>query len=440
MSTVLHHNKVRKVLRSLVILAFCLVLIVVLPAPRSQASLNAVRNLDSTFGTGGLVTTNIGRVNSRGTAVALQSDGKIVVAGEANHIFTLLRYNSDGSLDISFGDRGRVLTEFGTISSWHAIALQTDGKMVVAGETYTGIYPYNYTIIVLARYHGDGSLDASFGDGGIVSTNFSHGSDIGNAVKLQADGKILVAGHTLDDYAANNFILLRYNANGSLDTSLDGDGIVTTDFSGGEDLASALTLQPDGKILVAGTSGSDFALARYNSNGSLDTSFHVDGKVTSNIRGNDQAHAVVLQLDGKIVLAGTSTGSDTNADFALVRYQADGNLDLSFNTDGITTTDYASYTDAGYGLVLQPNGKLLVSGTTGNNFALARYNIDGSLSVNFDVDGKVTTDFAGDLAVGFSIALQSDDKIVVAGKANNDFALARYTTEGALDSSFGEDG
>ena len=280
----------------------------------------------------------------------------------------------------------------------------------------------------------------SFSVGGFLTTDFG-GSDTGASVKVQTDGKILLAGSS-----DNNFALARYNTNGSLDSSFDTDGKLTTGFGGYyNDKGASVTVQADGKILLAGTGDSQFALARYNTNGSLDSSFDTDGKLTTHLGFSDKGASVTLQADGKILLAGTSNYND----FALARYNTDGSLDSSFDTDGILHTDFGS-TDTGASVTIQTDGKILLAGTSNGNFALARYNANGSLDSSFDTDGKLTTVFGGSgmggpSVMGASIAVQADGNILVAGLYNSkggstDFAMARYNTDGSLDSSFDTDG
>ena len=174
----------------------------------------------------------------------------------------------------------------------------------------------------------------------------------------------------------------------------------------------------------------DFALARYNADGSLDTSFDSDGKLTTNVYGNDVAYAISIQSDGKIVVAGSS-GNALSRSFSLARYNADGSLDSTFDSDGKLTTSFGGFAYA-YGVAIQSDGKIVVAGgvandlsPTNSDFALARYNPDGSLDTTFDSDGKLTTNLGG-IDYGRSIILQPDGRIIVAGYAMNDFAVARY--------------
>jgi len=234
---------------------------------------------------------------------------------------------------------------------------------------------------------------------------------------------------------------------GSLDGLFDADGKATTDFGAGDDCASAAIDQPDGKIVVAGyaSNGSDddFAVSRYNADGSLDATFDVDGKRMTDFGGGmDNGFGVALQPDGSIVVAG-GTDDGVDGDFALVRYAPDGSLDPSFGTGGKVVTDVQGTDDRLADVVIQPDGRILVSGGssdgTAYDFALARYQADGSLDDSFDHDGLVTTDFGTGENRALGVAIQSDGKIVAAGYfdtgSGQDFALARYNTDGSPDAT-----
>ena len=193
---------------------------------------------------------------------------------------------------------GKIITDLGGIDTGYGIALQNDGKILVAGgSTDSGL---NFHLALL-RYHADGSLDTSFSGNGIVIMNTGQES-LGFSLTVQPDGKILVAGSCDDGNAGGDFLLVRYNANGSLDSSFSGDGIVVTDF-GGLDIGFSVTTQSDGKILVGGSSSNHFALARYNANGSLDSSFSGDGLVITDLGSSAVGSHVVVQPDGKILVA-----------------------------------------------------------------------------------------------------------------------------------------
>jgi uncharacterized delta-60 repeat protein len=404
------------------------------------ARYNADGSLDASFGTGGRVITP-DRYSA--TGVALQPDGKIVVVGWSPLNFfelVLARYNVDGSLDGTFGAGGIVITDpGGDFETASAVALQSDGKIVVAGG--------NQFFFLMARYNPNGTLDNTFGFSGLAFNRFYDlfGS-MGTAVAIQSDGRIVEAGFTGTQYLATDFGLMRYNVNGSLDTSFDGDGKVTTDFPGGNDLCNAVVIQPDGKIVVAGGNAGDFALARYNLDGSLDTSFGNHGRVLTDFFGGfDSAQAVALQSDGKIIAAGIGAPSATgsNGDFALARYNPNGSLDTTFGVNGKVTTDFAGQTEQARAVAVQPDGKIVAAGggNFGHSFELARYNPDGSLDSSFDGDGKVTTTVGSNGGEAFGIVIQPGDlKIIAAGDADSDFGLARYNPDGSLDLSFDGDG
>ena len=346
------------------------------------ARYNPDGTLDTSFGnSGGKMITNSNNNGDHARSVAIQSDGKIVLAGAGdntgNDDFALYRYNTDGSLDSSFGTGGKVFTAVGSGNDFaESVAIQSDGKIVVAGNSYNG----SNDDFALVRYKTDGSLDTNFGTGGKVTTDISD-ADAAWSVAIQSDGKIVVAGQSWNgsDY---DFALVRYKTNGMLDTSFDSDGKVTTAIGSGSDRAYSVAIQSDGKIVAAGRSSNggsndDFALVRYKTNGTLDTSFDSDGKVTTAIGSDlDVAYSVAIQSDGKIVAAGNSYNG-SNDDFALVRYNTDGSLDTSFDSDGKVTTEVGSGSDVANSVAIQSDGKIVAAGNSKNgnyrDFALVRY-------------------------------------------------------------------
>ena len=351
-----------------------------------------------------------------------------------------------GDLDVSFGVDGKVTTDIdGSAGNASGVALQADGKIVTAARG-TG----DFTVV---RYNQDGTLDTSFGNGGIASADLGSPFDETFDVAIQSDGKIVAVGAT----GSIDFGLARFNTDGSLDTTFDGDGKVTTVF-GSLDEAFAVAIQPDGKIVAVGhtdnpsTGTGDFAVARYNSNGSLDTTFGNGGKVTTDFGGEDRGDGVLIQADGKIVVAGgTGVNSSTGSlsDFALARYNVDGTLDLSFGSAGKVFTDFGlnpfNTNDRALDVALQEDGKIIAVGVGTSRIALARYNTDGTLDPNFDSDGKVITEFFGEsVETAYGVAIQDNSKIVIAGEVfssfDSSFAIARYNTNGSLDSTFGIDG
>jgi uncharacterized delta-60 repeat protein len=549
--------------------------------------------LDATFGAGGLVTTDVAAGIDRANSVAIQDDGKIVVAGVAQvgggNDFAVVRYNADGSLDDGsaadttpgdqFGANGIVTIDFGgNDDEATGVVIDAAGGIIVAGFSIAG----GSGDFALARLDTVGNLDAGFGTAGLVITDFG-ADDRANGIALQRDGKLVLAGFTATA-VGTDFALARYNTNGSLDPNFDADGRVTTDFvassvafsssnataladgettistipvndtvfiadlnvnlnithpnadeldivlrhvpsntaitlvndvaSGGsnfqgtnfddeaaagindpsnsapylgsfrpvqpldafdgldaqgdwqlelrDDTANAVTgvlnqwtlliapatidqgnaiaIQSDGRIVVAGTTNSggdnDFAIVRYNVDGSLDLSFDTDGRAVTDFGGDDRANAVdIYPLGGNIAVAGVSDVGGGGNNFALASYETDGTLNDEFSVDGRTTTDIGSGNDQAFALVILANGKLVAAGTTdstgSNSFALAAYGVNGALDSNFGANGVTLTDFtAGDDQVR-GLALQANAKIVAAGFAAADMALARFDGEAA---------
>lgn len=392
--------------------------------------------LDATFGAGGKVLTTFGGTGDTASSVAVQPDGKLIASGTTNvrggTDFALARYLSNGTLDPGFGTGGKVITDVsGSFDGVGSVALQRDGKIVAGGWSVVN----SLANFALARYNSNGTLDTSFGSGGKVITWFGGVSAQVFAAALQPDGKIVVAGYA-NVNGGYDFALARYNSNGALDTTFGAGGKVTTAFGAeqGSSFARAhsLAIQWDGKIVVAGEAfvgAFKFALARYNTNGTLDAGFGTGGKAITSFGFNDRAFSVALQPDGKIVAAGM-----TNADFALARYNTNGTLDASFGTGGKARTDFAGSSDGASALAIQWDGKIIAAGQTFRNvsfdFAVARYNSNGTLDPSFGTGGKAITNFAGLADQAFSIAIQPDGKAVAAGIANVNgntrFALARY--------------
>ena len=360
--------------------------------------------LGGTFGSGGMVTTNIttylNRSSDNANATVVQPDGKVIVAGATSlgfSSFALARYNADGSLDGSFGSGGVVSTSVGTNYAYaSAVALQSDGKIVVAGYANDSSGNQRFALV---RYNSDGSLDTSFGSHGQVMLNFGGSYDIAQAVTIQSDGKILIAGYGYNGSTLAE--LARLNTDGSLDSSFGTGGMVTTNFGNNSgSLFYAAAVQSDGKIIAAGQNGSQIALARYTSNGSLDSSFGSGGAVVTSVAGSNYPRSVAVQSDGKIVVGAENYTS--NGSFEVVRFNSDGSLDTSFGSGGSVTTaftDGATSHNAS-GLALLSSGQIVVGGVGGtpnnnNLLEVARYNSDGSLDSTFGSGGEFTAAISG---------------------------------------------
>lgn len=409
---------------------------------------------DFTFGTAGMIKTNF-NLRDGARDMVLQPDGKIVVVGATGRgsAFGLARYNSNGSLDSSFGNGGKVVTNFVVpdVAAAQAVALQSDGKIVAAGLTRPQPTSLGYNF-ALARYNTDGSLDTGFGTGGKVSFDFGFNNiDQAEDVVIQPDGKIVAVGKSygIDGEPYYDISLARFNSNGTLDTGFGVGGKVTTNF-GYHDTAQSVVLKSDGKIIVGGSTLnvgtlSDFSVLRYNSDGSLDTSFGIVGRALLDIGQYDGISAIAQQTDGKIVCAG-SIGFDPSH-ITVLRFNADGTLDSGFGDNGRRTISFAiNSNEQANDIALQSDGKIVVAGyvsipnspSFNGDFAIVRLTSDGSLDPTFDNDGMFNANMSGYQSsdTAFALLIQPNGKIVVAGDSNGesapfseeDFVVARFQT------------
>jgi uncharacterized delta-60 repeat protein len=383
-------------------------------------------SLDPSFGGDGKVVTAI-TSGAYANEVAIQPDGRIVAVGAAagrssTGVFAVARYLPDGTLDAGFGGGGTVttaVTEGGDEAT--AVAIQPDGKIVVGGS--------NRDRFELVRYEADGTLDPTFGTGGLVTTDVTPAWDVAWDMALLANGKIVLAGYgTPGGPWRPAFALVRYTSEGTLDAGF-GDGGILVSRRG---TARAIAVQPDGRLVAAGYSASGVALARYLRDGSLDATFGGDGTVDA--LPGDGALAIALQPDGRIVVG----GSHDVFTFEVARFTAAGRLDRTFGGDGAVTTDVGGSEQAVADLVIQPNGKVIAVGHAGPHeagtseswrFVITRYRGTGVLDPTFGGDGAVNTRFR-DGAAAEGGALQADRRLVVVGGqgefTNDAFAIARY--------------
>jgi uncharacterized delta-60 repeat protein len=434
------------------ILRFAISLLALSPIAAAQTQLPA-GSLDASFGSQGKLALRHA-YDAKLSAVAIQADGKIVVTGAIyplfyKSFFTVARFNSNGSLDESFGSNGMVITRFETYTfSASAIAIQPDGKIVVTGDFY-GVQPNGSHLedFVVLRLNSDGSPDTGFGKNGEAITDFGL-QDASKALLLQPDGKIVVGGST--SISRPDLELARYNPDGSLDKTFNSTGMVVTPNNNGADSFNAMVLQADGKIVVAGnkytSKDTDGLLIRYNRDGSIDQSFGVDGRVITDFGTFDYIRNLQVQSDGKILVAGSQRKeyfAYDGAGIILGRFNSNGSLDPSFANNGKLIATFNNYAEA-YSAVVQSDGKILIAGTTGPgdpnysysllDFLAVRYNPDGTLDNDFGDGGKVITDF-GRLERARAAAIDAKGNIVLAGYTGDytwdgfdqaDFALARY--------------
>lgn len=420
--------------------------------------LNTDGNLDSSFGTGGKVTTTVPAAgNDAAHAVMIDSVGRIVITGSAglgNFHFLAGRLNPDGSPDPTFGTNGFVVTPLSaTIDSSLGVAAAPGGKIVASGWASNPATQHDFAAV---RYNSDGTLDATFGNGGKAIIDINHQYEDARHVAVLPDGRVLLVGSTQPSIFNNtvNSELVRLNADGTLDTTFNGTGdavMIPGELWG-------LTLAPDGTATGVGGINSpggrltDFLVARYTPDGALDPSFGQSGWVTTDIPGPNisRAQAVALQPDGKVVVAGWADIGEGGgiSDFALARYNADGSPDTTFGNNGQVTTDFAGLGDRAAAVAIQPDGEIVVAGSGGplntGGFAVARYFSDGQIDTSFGDGGMlVINGFPGaNGQQATALALQPDGSIVMAGTAFNGgqygagILLARLTSWGTLDASF----
>lgn len=370
--------------------------------------------LDPTFGDGGMVVLTFAGENASADAVLVQPDGKVVVGGvktPAGDSFALVRLTSNGALDPTFGSGGVAQTRVGNTShAVRAVALQPDGKILLAG--YTRFVGQNFDFAVL-RYSANGVLDPTFGTDGVVLTDFSSRTDQAMAMALMGDGRIVLSGQTLsDDLTIGDMAFARYNADGSLDTTFGNGGRAMVDVRGTPDQARGIALLAGGKIVAAGTSRdpavsrTDIAAVRLNADGTLDPAFGTAGVFVTSFGGpgSQTANAVVLDPTGRPVLGG-SYGTTAPRDFSVIRLTAAGAFDPTFGSSGLATLDFQGRDDNGSFVLAEASGNYLVGGssltTTGPSeprVGLARLLADGGIDPTFGTAGKALTQ----LPPGFS--------------------------------------
>lgn len=427
-------------------------------------------SLDPSFGSEGRVTTILG-ASTQASALALQPDGKLVAAGSAirgdARDFLLARYHADGTSDTAFGNSGIVTTDFGHDDVAVAVAIQDDGRLVVAGTTSWAGPKEPLTVkdtrggrrsqLALARYRLDGSLDHAFGVNGKVVSDHQELFNT-RALVVEPGGRLVIAGFfdALGEAGTDweESALVRYNPDGTLDTSFGEQGTARSVLvlGGGAVGASAmaLALRQDGMILLAGRttvfgassrfgriSARHLMLALYTAQGQWDDWFGNRGSLmTVFVDRWSEGRAVLILPNGRIAVAGVAYVADSGVrDFALARYEENGNLDGSFGYGGTLLTSFDGQKSEANALGVQPDGKLVAAGvvtdaeTGAQSLALARYNDDGSLDTSFGGGGKLVTSFGGS-AVGHALVIQPDGKVVVSGTIatpeGTGFALARY--------------
>jgi uncharacterized delta-60 repeat protein len=387
---------------TLVIVALCVL--------AATPALAASADLDPSFGAAGKVTLSLARGGSQGNAVVVQPNGRVLIGGWAyGKGFAIVRLLRDGSLDPSFGNGGVVTTNLPTGPAVVTdLALDGRGRIVAAG--------LSEGFMAVARYRADGSLDRAFGRDGIVTARYRRTQTSAEGVVVEPGSGVIAAGTAGDE----RWVLARFSARGRLDPRFGHSGWATVNLGSGEEVARDLALTPNGRIVVAGTGGHRFALARFRRDGTLDPQFGEDGTVVTRGPARGSAAAVSLLPDGDILAAGQSGGA-----FDLRRYLASGRPDRSFGTGG--TASGPAVDGAAYDMTLTKGGSAILAGSAFQDFTVVRYRRTGSPDTGFGNDGVVHTRFPN---YGFAegVALMPDGRIVVAGQTGSRIGVARYAS------------
>src|SRR5262245_30154942 len=392
---------------------------------------------DPAFGAGGKVTVPFnGTVKA--AAVAIDAQGRIVVAGstadQGGRVFAVARLRADGSPDPTFGTAGKTTVSFNANDEATAVAIDAQGRIVVAGNTAVSIGPNDFAA---ARLNPDGSLDKSFGIGG-KSVAYFNGDDKATAVAIDAQGRVVVAGTTDQGGGNLDFAVTRLQVNGYYDLSFGSLGKTTVSFNA-DDKAAALAIDAQGRIVVAGATavagGFDFAVARLTAGGLLDAAFGTGGKTTASFNARDDASAVAIDAQGRVVVAGTTDQGGGNYDFAVTRLTTGGLSDDSFGTGAKTTVSFNAI-DQAAAVAIDAQGRIVVAGTTGlgggnYDFAVARLTAGGSLDPAFGAGGTTTASFnADDKAT--AVAIDGQGHVVIVGTTtlpggglDSEFAVVR---------------
>lgn len=375
--------------------------------------------------------------------------------------FALARYNPDGSLDASFGEKGKVLTDFASAADErvHAIVIDDEGRIVAGGWAAVGGGGYCFA---LARYTSDGSLDTSFGEDGQVLTDFlSSDYERIHTIAIDDEGRIVAGGEaTIASSGKLHFALARYTPDGHLDTRFNREGMVLTGFASGfPDAVTALATDVHGGIVAGGwaqgeRSGLQFGVVRYTSDGNLDAGFGRDGRVWTDFMSAaaESISALVVDVRGRIVVGGWAAVGGSGYQFALARYNTDGKLDVGFGQGGKILTNFVA-TSAEYITSMAIDGRgRIVAGGWGDvgggetRVALARYMPDGNLDSGFGENGITLTGLAATSSGrAYAVAIDQKDRIVAGGEAvveggGVQFVLMRYRHDGKLDARFGKRG
>lgn len=400
--------------------------------------------LDPSFGNNGKLLVNVNNLDVFHD-VAIQEDQKIVTVGmsfDAAYVSTAHahRYLADGTPDATFGTNGVFTYNLNFEANIYGCFIKPDGKILLAGET-TDYQDYR---ILLIQLNPDGTIDHLFGDNGIVVEHVGIYEDHGWGLAVLENGEILVSGTSTVDYAGeyrNAPMIVKFTAEGELDTSFGTNGVATIPVNSIENTLRCITVQPDGKILAAGHFANDLfffitLVVRFMPDGTLDPTFADNGIFKYAFgQADSQAFDILVTEDEKILVTGVSVAPTYDYSMMLFRLDGQGVPDPDFGTAGVVITDNAGTYDVGYGVRVQEDGKIVVAGTTGNAppednaMAVWRFNANGTLDASFGTSGLTAINLGNAADEAMGMAIQEDEKIVIAGKSRNDgnidFAIVR---------------
>jgi uncharacterized delta-60 repeat protein len=393
----------------------------------------------------GFAFVEVGALGTGRAAAQIQSDGKLLIAGHceiaASVDFCIVRYNTDGTLDETFGNAGKVTQSITASSDFGlALAIQPNGRFLVAGECAASLIDTDFCA---ARFLANGELDTSFGGVGFVrlsiGAGLTAGSSIDRATKIvvQNDNKIVLAGYCAAA-TGNRFCMARYSDAGVLDSTFDGDGIVYPSALSTDDRINAIAIQTDGKIVLAGNclngTTANACVARFNGNGTLDDTFGTTGAGFVPLgSGSAEFSDISLTTSGEIVVVGRCIAGGSIS-FCAARLTASGALDTNFGSGGVAAVSFDAMDATPTATALQANGKIVLAGYCSDGltdvFCLARLSASGSLDLTFNTTGRVTTTLASNGSLANDVLVQSDGKIVAVGECNTalaaGFCVARY--------------
>jgi uncharacterized delta-60 repeat protein len=424
--------------------AGCLVRAMIPVIAGSIVSLPAFGDLDEGFGDGGLVSLHVGDFGSNAEAVAQQPDGKLVLAGGGTVFyddgpdFLVARLLDDGSRDPAFGTNGIAQVDFfGDTDRAKDIVVQTDGKLVVSG--YAGT-PNGTRDIAVARFNADGTLDQEFGEGGKATTEIQGSQEDARSMVLQPDGKLVLGGSITDSVGISRQMLIRLNADGTLDSTFGVGGRSVLELAGNDTAwIDDIAVAPDGKLVALGSAmvagHMSISVVRMLPNGAIDATFGTGGTVTIDFGSTVVGLAIAIESDSKVVIAGTEFPDQGGSNAALVRLDANGSLDSGFGNGGIATARFDGDSTLS-ALALEPGGKIVATGSRSTSGAemdliVTRFAADGSIDASFGNAGFDIADFGRGQIEPFSqgdaVILQADGKVVAVGpNSTGDFAGARF--------------